>query len=128
MSVLFELAKRVRKGVALLDKKVPNWRKVMRKNDETFNIRNGECCILGTLEHKRALRKLGKPMSSRFYRDNGYERAERILHIEGSDYGFNTIDEEDLIDLEDPEQSYDEINDDAQFEVLQELWRAEFMR
>ena len=51
MLSLLELAKCVRRGVRRLDKKIPNWRTVMRQHIGEYDFKNGEHCVLGTLEH-----------------------------------------------------------------------------
>lgn len=122
-SVLLQLAKRVRRGVALLDKKVPGWRLIMRQNADDFDISNGECCILGTLEHKRGLARV-RALRVR-PNENGYETGKRRLRItEGHDYGFNTVERSEL-----GMGMYDgEADSDEQWRVLNDLWRAEFSR
>lgn len=108
---VFEIAKRVKKGAKLLDKKVPKWRSILRKHKDQFDFADGDCCVLGTLEHYNGLKALGRtpdPFDDRFNR-----AAHRLnLHGKTFDYGFDF--------MEDGFRNSEEIS------TLNALWRAEF--
>jgi hypothetical protein len=114
MADLLELAKRVKRGVRLLDQKFPLWRRTMRRHEATFDLRLGDYCILGTLEHHlgraRTLRK------RRGFSYGGYLGLRDALNIDKSakKYGFYWDD-----DLR---------NSENQIPTLTDLWRAEFER
>lgn len=115
MADLLELAKRVKNGVRLLDRKFPTWRRTMRRHRYTFNLRSGDYCILGTLEHHlgraRVLRKR-KGLS-----EEGYLGLRDALNIvSAKDYGFYWDSTDAALDPEN------------QIPTLTALWRAEFER
>lgn len=114
---LFDLAQRVKRGVKLLDKKVPGWRRVMRTHADQFKLSDPECCVLGTLEHYSArLRALNKKYVVD-YDCPDYHRAVRRLNLEfGSSYGFDN-----------PCSSADQSENDRNWTTLQDLWKAEFL-
>lgn len=116
---LFDLAQRVRNGVRLLDKKIPNWRTILRKHEGSFDFSNGDCCILGTLEHHsgrmRVLRKRRR-VTDRLAFTRGYQ----CLGLESADveaHGFDA----------DATDCYSYV-DQKDLEVLSDLWRAEFSK
>ena len=125
--MLLDLAKRVKKGAALLDKKVPGWRKTMRRHDDTFNIGSGKCCVLGTLEHARALRKLGASKTEVKERlkllagepSTAYYIGATRLGIDGEDYGFEPPLSEEETDWNANEEAW---------AFLQDLWKAEYQK
>lgn len=47
--VISECRARVKRGAAFLDRKVPGWRRVLRRHEDTFDICQSDCCVLGTL-------------------------------------------------------------------------------
>ncbi len=113
------IAKRMKRGVRLLDRKIPNWRLVLRKHEYQFDFTDGECCVLGTLEHysgrMRVLRERQK--SDPGYR---YGRAIEALHLDkaGQDtlHGFEAA----------ASSMYTPNDFDQERDVLDALWRAEF--
>lgn len=123
---LLELAKRVKRGVRLLDKKVPNWRAVLRRHEGQYDFADGDHCVLGTLEHfsgrMRVLRERGlDPDRTK----NAYVVAAARLGIWNE--ADRTTDDStpaqcgfDAVDLE--------ATRDADRNVLDALWRAEFSK
>lgn len=110
------LAMRVRAGVKLLDKKIPNWRKIIKRHEAQFDFESGDHCVLGTLKHfsgrMRVLRQ--KAAEKNTSHIMCFVRAsERLLpgakHDEtlAKNYGFNWF------------------NKDTEADVLDALWRAE---
>jgi len=118
---LLVLAKRVKRGAQLLDRKFPQWRRVMRKHEHDFDIEDGECCILGTLEHKLGkLRVLAEKNATSS--NNAYERALKVLKLNrgnaDAEHGFDVSTERDL---------WGNVNsNNDQYAQLSDLWRAEF--
>jgi hypothetical protein len=124
---LFEVAKRVRKGAQLLDKKFgPGWRKVLQKHEDEFDFKDGDHCVLGTLEHHygkmRRLKIKGSPDIKEL---GGFFTALNRLRIEHRDeeYGFNRTtpgwnDSESLETFEQAKRT--------EWAMLSDLWRAEF--
>lgn len=114
---LLETAKRVKRGVKPLDKKVPNWRQVLRKHQDQFDFADGDHCVLGTLEHysgrMRVLRAKNRAATKEVFT---FTRAALALGITDEDtdlYGFDW-------DSQDLENRYDVRI------ALGVLWRAEF--
>lgn len=109
------MAKNVRRGVKLLDKQFPTWRKTMKAHASAFNIRSTKYCVLGTLEHElgraRVLRKRAGQVSE------GYWGLVMALGITPGDYGFS-------IPFSDGFR-YGPA-DDQLYDILNDLWRAEF--
>ena len=102
-------AQAVRRGVALLDRVLPNWRKTMRKHADQFDLRDGDHCVLGTLEHHSGLRRLRKLRGDPNHYESAYFRAVARLRIRnGKTLGFDSA--------------------DLSYKELQELWRAEFSK
>lgn len=116
---ILELARSVKRGVKLLDKKIPNWRQVMRKYEDQFNFADGECCILGTLEHHSGrLQVLNQRKAAAADPEDAYRRAAARLglNIEADEdelYGFNVTTD-----------AYDD--SEAVMGDIGDLWRAEF--
>ena len=112
---LFDLAKRVKAGVKLLDRVLPSWRLTLRKHDDEFDLADPDCCILGTLEHhSKQMRLLHKKRVKGLLDEDGYNRAVERLNIScnGAKFGF---------DIESPTTAnYD-------YDTLQALWRAEYL-
>jgi hypothetical protein len=117
------MAQRVKRGVRFLDRKVPMWRRVMRKHDSEFDLSDGDHCVLGTLEHRVgklrvAARKLHTPLEC----DNGFGRLARLFGIYdnttelGFDYKTYV-----MWALDEDEQA------EQQYRDLQALWRAEYL-
>lgn len=113
---LLDIAKRVKRGVRLLDRRIPNWRAIMRKHRADFNIGDPECCILGTLEHHvgrlKVLRARRKVIPADF---TAYHSAARSLRIEAvtREHGFERTAGAENIE---------------EYRTLQALWLAEFER
>lgn len=109
---IYDIATRVKRGVKLLDKKVPNWRLILRKNREQFNFADGSCCVLGTLEHFSGRMRVLKAKRDVPSYEPPFSRAIQALGIVSSkDYGF------DWSRMNDGEEGK---------EALTALWRAEF--
>ena len=108
------LVQRVKRGVRLLDRKVPNWRRVMRRYQDRFNLNDANSCVLGILDnHSSQMRMLAKRMKvtgiPNFY------RALRSLDLMagfGESHGFSS--------------SFDISGSES--DSLQALWRAEFSK
>lgn len=115
-----ELVKNVKKGVKLLDQRVPNWRQIMRKHAAEYNFTDGSSCVLGTLEHHSGRMKVLKKRSREIYGD-GYIAAVDILKLDrGCHYGFDG-DNRYYNSLLPTGMTYK-----AQIDLLSDLWRAEF--
>lgn len=108
---------RVRKGVALLDKRVPNWRRTMRKQVGQYNFMEGDHCVLGTLEHyngrmqvirKRTIAKEEQEQGSH----DSMSRATKRLRIHGESQKFGFCWGGTGREIEGP--------------ILHALWREEF--
>ena len=53
-----DVYRRFRRGVRVLDEKLPRWRTVMRKHMDEFNFEDCNYCVLGTLgKHTAEIRK-----------------------------------------------------------------------
>jgi hypothetical protein len=116
---LLNIAKRVKRGVRLLDKKIPNWRAVLRKHKDQFNFGNSAHCVLGTLEHFSGQMQTLKARIGLTQHDDAeyasYTNARKALKLrmyEDEDYGFDACHQD--------ERRGAEIN------TLSDLWRAEF--
>ena len=116
-SSLLDLAKAVKRGAKLLDRKIPTWRHTLRSHADEFDIAAPECCILGTLEHfsgrMRQLSKKHKQDDSTPWRR--FSRGRVALNLSShaaSEHGFEHLSTGDSTD-------YDSLN---------ALWRAEFER
>lgn len=119
--------KRVKAGVALLDKKIPNWRTTIRKHRRQFDFQDSEHCVIGTLEHYsgrlRQLKTKFKFDGNEFAFDRGLKllKASAALHgfdVEGgvnrvTKYGYSSPGSDTLVTASD------------EYEVLDALWRAE---
>ena len=119
---LFDIARCVKAGARFLDKKIPNWRSVLRKHSDEFDFADGEHCVLGTLEHYSGrMRELAKKRTVPT-KDDRFTRAIDILDIAGKDEALG-------FDVPREAYEYDEYGTNkavtacAQFN---ELWRAEF--
>lgn len=115
---LFEQAQRVKRGVALLDKKIPKWRDTLRRHRAQFDFANGDCCVLGTLEHyDKRMRQLKLKGASKDETDR-FERACTRLGLDEQDdiaacgFAFST--------------PSDSTENDEEGRTLHDLWRAEF--
>lgn len=114
---LRDLAKRVRRGSALLDKKLPGWRRVLYRalteDHRKIQMADGGYCVLGTIEHyigrlrrrPRAVRGMAACYS------RGVERL-GLTDVSAEYHGFlsqnNTPDERRAV-----------------YAILDELWRGE---
>lgn len=110
---LLTLAKNVKRGVRLLDRKFPTWRRTLRAHAREFNLADGEHCVLGTLEHHLGRAREFRKRKKRI--ETGYFGLKIALGIEGTDYGFYW--------------GTDEPNDIERAErirTISTLWRAEF--
>lgn len=105
---IIKLVKRVKRGVRLLDKKVPGWRKTLKTHTRTFDIGRANYCVLGTLEHYNArMKALNKKRVVGQSFPDYYRATVRLNFATGAaSYGFN--------------------GDESSRGVLQQLWRAEF--
>jgi hypothetical protein len=114
---LLTLAKNVKRGAKLLDRRFPHWRQVMRKHATTFRLSDGDHCILGTLEHRVGRLKVLAARTAKPY-DSGFNRASKALGLAGdgktAQHGFDIT----------PELSTEGVNN--QYSQLEALWRAEF--
>lgn len=115
MVSILELAKRVKKGVVFLNRRIPNWRTVLRRHEDQFDFQDGDHCVLGTLEHYSGRMKLIK--AGRDLPGYIFGNAITRLKIDGEEveFGFDA-------------QGKDENDIDHQHRVLDALWRAEFER
>jgi len=112
---LADVYRRVRRGVALLDQKVPNWRRTMRKHQDQYNFADGDFCVLGTLEHfngrLHTLRK--RKAESVWSTQDRMTRAQYRLGIDhSSHFGF----------------CWRTGHQDIEGPLLAELWRQEFLQ
>lgn len=106
---LLDLAKKVKRGSRLLDRKLPSWRRVMQKHRDQFNFADPQFCVLGTLKHHlgraRVLRKQAGSSEA------GYHGLLQALRLDrGSEHGFD----------------WSGSVDDATGDTLALLWRTEF--
>ena len=111
---MFDLAQSVKRGVRLLDRKVPRWRRVMREHQDQYDFKDGEHCILGTLEHfsgrMAVLKKRGQVVD-----DYAYNRGRLAL-------GLRELSDAVVCGFDAPESDAR----DHERAVLHDLWRAEF--
>jgi hypothetical protein len=114
---LLNLAHRVKKGVKLLDRKVPNWRSILKNHESQFDFADGECCVLGTLEHYSGRMRVLKKRVHITDSENAFGKAAETLRISGdtADYGFDGQPAHGDFDL-----SYQ-----TQVKMLSDLWKAE---
>lgn len=113
---LFDLASRVKRGVRLLDKKVPEWRQIIRRHANTLDLADGDFCVLGTLEHHSARMRQLHAKRVAGMDDADYHRALDRLGIIGSAYGFTAPG---------PGGGYDDETENDQFRALTDLWKIE---
>lgn len=112
MDSLLELAKRVKRGVRLLDEKIPNWRRTMKRHAATFNLSSVDHCVLGTLEHYNGRMRVLHAKRAKG-QSKGYCTGKVVLGIgnrSGRDFGFDA----------------GGIHAGDEFRTLSDLWRAEF--
>lgn len=123
-AVLGELAMRIKRGAALLDRKAPGWRRIMRKHEQEFHIQDGSCCILGTLEHYNGLRHLKLRAVDK---EDNYRFTRALNRLKLHDHndelhGFDAVPYHRrngaLADLED--------GNSEMYDAMQALWKAEF--
>lgn len=108
---LRDLAKRVKRGVKLLDKKTPTWRRTLRKNRGTFNFASPDMCVIGTLIHHDAKFKKLRKQATREAFSSAVSMLTRKLSSEAAPaYGFDSAE--------------DEINT-VVYPALSALWEAE---
>lgn len=122
---LVEIAKRVRRGAALLDKRIPNWRTIMRKHVAQYDFADGDCCVLGTLEHHSGILRTIKSNKARQLAEDGVSRhtvAAAKLGINAREYGFDNVGGVD--DL--PRDPFNPKQHSSK--VLHALWLAEFQQ
>lgn len=116
---LLPLAKAVKRGVKLLDRKVPNWRQVLRKHRYQFDFSDGAHCVLGTLEHhsgRLAVLKKRQKVSPLGWSSSGsFSRARQALSLTSADAYLHGFD-----------YSNRELNKTDAMVALDALWRAEF--
>lgn len=108
---LFDMARRVKAGVRLLDRKIPNWRTVLRRHEDEFDFADGSHCVLGTLEHYSGRMRTLIARRQAKQEPDPFWRAAKALGVEAreEDLGFEA---EDVRTKE--------------RDMLAELWRAEF--
>ncbi len=121
MVELVELVKRVKRGVKVLDRKIPNWRTVLRRHQEEFRLSNLDYCILGTLEHHSGrMRQLNQKRVDGTISNDGYTRAIRRLNLAtGTPYGFDLA-------SSDSDAPYGSEKRNDLWKQLEALWRGEF--
>lgn len=100
---------RVKRGIKLLEKKIPNWRTVLRRHEDQFDFADGAHCVLGTLEHySKRMKQL--PLTEREKFRDTFDRAYTRLGIDNpAAYGFDSAESEGVSP-----------------QLLDTLWRAEF--
>ena len=114
---LFDIARCVKAGARFLDKKIPNWRSVLRKHSDEFDFADGEHCVLGTLEHYSGRMRV---LKARGLKNSNYAftRAYTKLGIEDRVAGLG-------FDYNDTEDGWsDEHANNTK--IFNALWRAEF--
>jgi hypothetical protein len=117
---LTDIALRIKRGVKLLDRKVPRWRTVLRVHEDQFDFRDGDHCVLGTLEHfSGQMRVLGKKAASQ--EDHTFDRALARLGVANDSdyYGFDGA-------VGDWNAGDDDYHNEL--DTLDALWRAEFVK
>lgn len=113
---LIEIVRRVKRGVRLLDRKIPNWRQVLRKHQDQYDFRDGDHCVLGTLEHfsgrMRVLKAKNKADEKEDYTFGKAYVALGLKSGESEQLGFDWT------------SQYN--NEELEIVALDALWRAEF--
>lgn len=98
--------RKFKRGVKLLDKKVPKWRTILRKHKDQFVFKDGDHCVLGTLEHHVGKLRVAAAKYGNSY-GSGYNRLVAMWNLGwGNSYGFDSP--------------------SAYYPLLTALWRAEF--
>lgn len=113
---LIDIAKAVKRGVRLLDKKIPNWRTILRKHEDQFDFADGTHCVLGTLEHYSGRMRVLKAKRNVPLYEGAFKRAYLALGIESGqtkDFGFDW-------------SANSSTSPDQQKAFFSALWRAEF--
>ena len=125
--IVHGLAAKMRRGVALLDKKIPNWRAIVRRHRHQFDFSKGDCCVLGTLEHysgrMRVLeKKHGVKRREGRMAFETFTAAARALGLNGGRtidaHGFDADDYKD-------DFSDGKLKRQRDLDILSALWRAE---
>lgn len=120
-ALITDCVRRVQRGAMLLDRKVPNWRTVMKKNKQQFNFKDGECCVLGTLEHFAGrMRVLRKKHAEREQHRGRFMVAAARLGLETSLIRFNSVKDYGFC------WSTSGGQDSPESRLLDLLWREEF--
>lgn len=120
---LLEIAKRVKRGVRLLDKKVPNWRRTLREHEDQYDFANGDCCVLGTLEHYNGRLRV---LSAKRAKNGDYPFGRAVRAV-----GLKVNDDDDSCADEATQHGFDAIDGgggsyEDEIATLDALWRAEF--
>ncbi len=120
---------RVKRGVRVLDRKVPNWRTVLRKHQKQYDFRSGEHCVLGTLEHHAGrMRVLKKRLDADTLPGYTFGDAEATLGVSSTDCGFDAVEFKALPRLTDAEIAVHKAAEQQEYDILDALWRAEFTK
>lgn len=108
------LAAAVKRGAELLDKKLPGWRKVMRRHRSRFVFSDCNSCVLGTLgNHDPRVRKLADRAKLEAFRAGLKFLTKSTGHARAHDFGFDSP-----RDLPHNLEDY--------YPALHALWQAEF--
>lgn len=120
---VYEGATRVKRGAAYLDRRVPRWRYILRRavKDGEFQIASGQHCVLGTLEHRNALKALGKDPDD----DRGYGGALNRLKLKSEVAKTMGFEEEKARPQFDTQGVQLHNENDIPYSLLQDLWLAE---
>lgn len=122
--IISECRARVKQGAAFLDRKVPGWRRVLRRHEDTFDICQSDCCVLGTLaaHPPKALRaQLKAPYSARL----SWDYCDMLVAL---DLATDTS-TPSLLRSEKRTTSLGFLTEDSLEHFLMDiLWRAEFTR
>lgn len=116
--MIYELAQRVKKGVKLLDKRIPNWRRTIKKHKDQFDFTNGECCVLGTLEHYNGRMRVLKARKQINDAHPFLAATKALGGIEPREYGFD-------VDSRLTDPTLADNQHAKQYEILTALWKAE---
>lgn len=105
IELMKQMVARVQKGVALLDKKIPNWRTVIRQHRRSFDFHDYEHCVIGTLEHyagqmavlRRQLKQDGDTV--KFNAAVKFLKANAVRHGFDGGKGASNTEELDILDV-----------------------------
>lgn len=110
------LKARVKKGVALLDAKIPNWRHILRRNKEQYKFSEYDHCIVGTIfnmseEHKKVVKGAAFTDGLKWLLGTRGDPMD-MYHEAGVPYGLD-------VSVKNP------MDMDTECEALARLWEAE---